>query len=235
MDHDQVGDVSNSSDAVASTAHYAYARQLVQAYFAMLTVGCQRDICPNTNCCSNPHTRALTATEAAIKSIYFATTTPVSLCIEIAPGQQHEGVVSSTSELPLQKEIKITATPEPREMEQEDNQLEDTVLPFTGDNKQDLHPETPDDVPKIQALQNDTAPATPTTSSPPKSTPRRRLSVAVQLDSGLNKNRDLQVKRPTVITRVAVQPKHKPDIDPTVSVSEADTSSVAEQQQQHEK
>ncbi|EEY65372.1 uncharacterized protein PITG_17031 [Phytophthora infestans T30-4] len=132
--------------------------QLVQAYFAMLTVGCQRDICPNSNCCSNPHTRALTATEAAIKSIYFATTTP-----------------------------------------------------------QDLHPETPDDVPKIQALQNDTAPATPTTSSPPKSTPRRRLSVAVQLDSGLNKNRDLQVKRPTVITRVAVQPKHKPDIDPTVS------------------
>ncbi|EGZ11418.1 hypothetical protein PHYSODRAFT_521172 [Phytophthora sojae] len=144
---------------------YVYARQLVHAYFVMLTVGCKRDDCTNENCCSNPQSPQLTATEAAIKSVYFATQAP-----------------------------------------------------------EELHPETSEaEVPKFQQPEIITTESSATAeASARKSTPRRRLSVAVKLDNGLNKGRESPAKRPTIITRVAVQPKHKLTIDPATSLVKDD-------------
>ncbi|ETI33375.1 hypothetical protein F441_19803 [Phytophthora nicotianae CJ01A1] len=217
--------------AVVSASDYAYARQLVQAYFAMLTVGCHRNNCMNMYCCSN-QTQALTATEAAIMSIYFATKAPVSLCIDIKSLQQEETLSTpEMSELPRHEKIKMTSTPEPQEVEE--NQTEENAQSSIEEHvsKEEVNPETPDEVPKLQ--QPEIKPVL-TTSSPPKSTPRRRLSVAVQLDNGLNKNRELPVKRPTVITRVAVQPKQKSDIHVTPSISVTKVTDTLEQEQQQE-
>ncbi|KAG2769017.1 hypothetical protein JG687_00009916 [Phytophthora cactorum] len=167
-------------------------------------------------------------TEAALKSIYFATKAPVSLCSEIAFEQQQEETfpTAESPELPQQEETQIS--PEPQEADE--NQTEDNKK----SSKAELHPETPDEVPKIKQAETSTVQSIPTTTSlDRKSTPRRRLSVAVQLDTGLNKNRELPVKRPTVITRVAVQPKQKADVDPpSVRVNEPVDTPV--QQQQHE-
>eukprot|EP00644_Phytophthora_capsici_P009547 jgi/Phyca11/107237/e_gw1.13.785.1 len=143
---------------MASTSDCAYARQLVQAYFTMLTVGCQREDCTNSYCYSNFQRGTLTATEAAIKSIYFAVYAP-----------------------------------------------------------EELHPETSEiETPTILQTETFSVQSFPTdTSSSCKSTPRKRLSVAKQLDNGLNKSRQPLVKRPTMVTRVVVQPMQKPTIETT--------------------
>uniref|UniRef100_H3GZA5 Ubiquitin-protein ligase E3A N-terminal zinc-binding domain-containing protein n=1 Tax=Phytophthora ramorum TaxID=164328 RepID=H3GZA5_PHYRM len=182
MDQDQVDGVSGSSDvsvaaALPMTTDYEYARQLVQAYFAMLTTGCQRDECSNENCCSNPQTPALSASEAAIKSIYFATQAPAPLCIDLAE--------QPPPEIPEQQQEQ-ELTPEQPQAEEE-NQTEDT-LPLKDEqhqSKEELHPETSEaDIPKPQQPET----TTPQSTSERKSTPRQRLSIAVQLDHGLNKN-----------------------------------------------
>ncbi|KAH7489102.1 hypothetical protein KRP22_012300 [Phytophthora ramorum] len=232
MDQDQVDGVSGSSDvsvaaALPMTTDYEYARQLVQAYFAMLTTGCQRDECSNENCCSNPQTPALSASEAAIKSIYFATQAPAPLCIDLAE--------QPPPEIPEQQQEQ-ELTPEQPQAEEE-NQTEDT-LPLKDEqhqSKEELHPETSEaDIPKPQQPET----TTPQSTSERKSTPRQRLSIAVQLDHGLNKNREL-TKQPTIVTRVVVQPKHKLVIAPVTSVPNDVTATKAatedtEQQQEHE-
>ncbi|KAG7379841.1 hypothetical protein PHYPSEUDO_008059 [Phytophthora pseudosyringae] len=245
MAQDQVGGVSDASMAVASTTDCAYARKLVQAYFAMVTLGCQRGDCTNTNCCSNPQTPALRATEAAIKSIYFATHAPVPLCIEFEQQQEETLVTTEAPQLPQLEENELT--PESQPALEEENQIEE-ALPSIGDrnmSKEELQPETSEaEVLKTQQPESVTIQSVPTSSSPVrKSTPRRRLSVAVQLDNGINKNHELLAKRPTVVTRVAVQPKHKSAInsaavslldDVTATVAMTEAVDVPAQQQEHE-
>ncbi|KAE9013300.1 hypothetical protein PR003_g14668 [Phytophthora rubi] len=243
MDLDQVGGVSGSSDAcleVASTTDYVYARQLVQAYFVMLTAGCKRDDCTNENCCSSPQFPALTATEAVIRSVYFATQAPVPLCVDLDQNQD-ELLLRSATEIPPHPEQELVlGVEQPQAIEE--NQVEDALSPNDEDQqcKQELHPETPenevlktpqsegitateDDQHSQEELHPETSEAErpkfqqpesittePAAETPVrKSTPRRRLSVAVKLDNGLNKGRESPAKRPTVITRVVVQPKHK--------------------------
>ncbi|GLD98228.1 hypothetical protein PINS_up006925 [Pythium insidiosum] len=66
---------------------YAYAAGLVQAYFQMLSIGCGGD--PTSGACCNPHCRsnarfqALSPTDAAVQSIYFAIKAPVPLCVSL--------------------------------------------------------------------------------------------------------------------------------------------------------
>ncbi|POM76092.1 Hypothetical protein PHPALM_6712 [Phytophthora palmivora] len=167
---------SDSRNAVASKAECEYAWKLVHGYFTILTIGCGREDCINTHCCSNPQTQPLTPTEAAIRSIYFAVRAP--------------------DELPETSEI---------------------------------------DILKIQDPENTVIQSIPAVASPHKSTstPRRRLSVAKQLDNGLNKNREQPAKRLTVVTRVAVQPKHKSVVSSTVGTTEVPDIPV--QQQEHDK
>lgn len=73
---------------------YDYAQQLVETYFCMLTAGCgEKATCTNANCRSNREFEAMTPADAAIRSIYFATCAPVSLCMPLVPIMQ-----SNTSE-----------------------------------------------------------------------------------------------------------------------------------------
>lgn len=69
----------------AESDEYAYARRLVTAYFAMLTVGCGADACGSAFCRSNPHasTPVATAVDAVVLSIRLATTTPMPLCVKL--------------------------------------------------------------------------------------------------------------------------------------------------------
>ncbi|KAJ8556714.1 hypothetical protein ON010_g9254 [Phytophthora cinnamomi] len=255
MDHDQVGAVSGSSDACveeASTTDYVYARQLVQAYFVMLTAGCKRDGCTNANCRSNPRTPALTAAEAVIKSIYLATQAPVPLCVDVDQG--HEELLS-TAETPLptspakaQQQDLASSGDQPQAVEEnqsedvndEDQQSKQELYPETPEmeglksqqpekatadedqhSNEELHPETSEaEVSKFQHPESISTDSTASAEIPlRKSTPRRRLSVAVKLDNGLNKGRESPAKRPTIITRVVVQPKHKSVIDPAASLA----------------
>lgn len=57
-----------------------YAVELVQVYFRLLTAGCGDGRCVNVHCASNPSFEPMSATDAAIRSVYFATTEPVALC-----------------------------------------------------------------------------------------------------------------------------------------------------------
>ncbi|OWZ07678.1 hypothetical protein PHMEG_00019904 [Phytophthora megakarya] len=95
-------------------------------------------------------------------------------------------------------------------------------------------PETSEaDILKIQEPESIVIQSIPSVASPRKSTPRRRLSVAVQLDNGLNKSLEQPVKRPTVVTRVAVQPKHK-SVDNNVTTVVTKASVIPVQQQENE-
>ncbi|KAL3656809.1 hypothetical protein V7S43_018266 [Phytophthora oleae] len=212
---------------MASTTDYAYARQLVQAYFMMLTVGCQREDCTNVYCCSNTQKETFTATEAAIKSIYFATHEPVPLCFEFEQ-QQEESVVSN--EVSQSEDRKCDSEPQPAEEEENQSHEASDSIEEPQLSKEELHPETPEvevsTTPQIESIS--VQPLSTGTSPTRKSTPRQRLSVAVQLDNGLNKKRELPAKRLTVVTRVAVQPKNKSAIDPVVSLPEDVTTSLPE-------
>ncbi|GMF24017.1 unnamed protein product [Phytophthora lilii] len=227
MTHGEDNSSTGSSDKVATT-DYVYARRLVQAYFAMLTEGCQKKECTNTFCCSNPQTPAFTPTEAVIKSIYFATQAPVPLCIDIYQ-EPHEMLFSTAvPELPLphKQQEEPVLVPEQVEKNQKEEPLPQIEEPYHS--KEELHPETSEaEVPKPQQPECIITEPSATRPSPVrKSTPRRRLSVAVQLDNGLNKNRKSPVKRPTIITRVVVQPKHKSVSDPATGLQD-DVTNIA--------
>ncbi|KAG1695151.1 hypothetical protein DVH05_020792 [Phytophthora capsici] len=225
---------------MASTSDCAYARQLVQAYFTMLTVGCQREDCTNSYCYSNFQRGTLTATEAAIKSIYFAVYAPVPLCFEFEL-QQEENLV--TTKLSPSEDVK---DPEPQQTEEEGNQVEEVSDNLTDSieeprgSKEELHPETSEiETPTILQTETFSVQSFPTdTSSSCKSTPRKRLSVAKQLDNGLNKSRQPLVKRPTMVTRVVVQPMQKPTIESLMgdgSTSNSKTEAdVLSQQPEHQ-
>lgn len=65
---------------------YGYAQQLVETYFQMLTAGCgDQAACTNANCRSNREFKVMSPTDAAIRSIFFATRAPVSLCMPLVP------------------------------------------------------------------------------------------------------------------------------------------------------
>ncbi|KAK1946199.1 hypothetical protein P3T76_001752 [Phytophthora citrophthora] len=198
---------------MAPTSDYAYARQLVQAYFTMLTVGCQREDCTNVYCLSNFQRETLTTTEAAIKSIYFAVHAPVPLCFEFVLQHENNLVTAEPED--------VKPDPEPQQAGEEDNQTQDTVDNLTDSieepqvTKEELHPETLEvETPTILQTEPFSVQTFSTdTSSSRKSTPRQRLSVAKQLDNGINKNQQLPVKRPTMVTRVVVQPKQKDPVE----------------------
>jgi hypothetical protein len=192
----------------------------------MLTEGCRRDGCSNANCRSNPQTAALTAPEAAIQSIHFATEDPVPLCVELEQQQEETLPQIETQQVESPAEERAVASEQPQA--EEVSQVEASEERHSS--KEELQPETseaevsktqqPDGIVTIQPMA--AAPA-----ADRKSTPRRRLSIAVQLDSGLNKTLEI-AKRPTVITRVVVQPKHKAVIDPAASLSDDVTTTAAE-------
>ncbi|KAJ0407174.1 hypothetical protein P43SY_001132 [Pythium insidiosum] len=65
---------------------YVYAAGLVHAYFRMLSIGCGEATnggCRNPHCRSSARFQALSPTDAALQSIYFATKAPVPLCISL--------------------------------------------------------------------------------------------------------------------------------------------------------
>lgn len=150
--HLHAGKVTLHSPAMdAHKGEYAYARQLVQTYFHMLTIGCRRSPrdkegrmdattkCSNAYCRSNNGASpSISATDAAILSMYLATQCPIPIC-----------------------------TASIHHLEQVDK----------ADDEEDEHPETNDDEESPNTA-NDLTAAT----SPPRSTPRRRLSSAVELD-----------------------------------------------------
>ncbi|GMF20557.1 unnamed protein product [Phytophthora fragariaefolia] len=265
MDHDQVGGVRRSSNACMELMDdYVYARQLVQAYFAMLTVGCNRDGCTNENCCSNPQTPVLSATEAAIKSVFFATQVPVPLCVDLSQEQALDATPASSQLLsftnPQREELELAVeklqaveenhTEDASTPKEDDQQNNHEVHPETPEievpnsqqvetigseedhrNREELHPETTEAEVKIQQPESISTDITATLEVPARnSTPRRRLAVAVTLDNGLNKNLESPVKRPTIITRVVVQPKHKLVIDPAKSFMNGATVATDEKE-----
>ncbi|RLN37901.1 hypothetical protein BBJ28_00005237 [Nothophytophthora sp. Chile5] len=220
-----VSGLSHEPAATASLAEYAYAQQLVQAYFAMLTVGCQAEACTNALCRSNAQTPVLTATEAAIKSVYLATQAPVAMCVAI--GRQQEQVLVNSVQHQEQEVFEATHEEESDDLKAEErpDATEDVSKP-----KEELQPETADteELGNQQPESKSTIELTATSSEANRSsTPRRRLSTAVQLDLGLN-------KKPTTIIRVAVQPKHPPVVNqPTASRAASPESPAAPEQQQN--
>ncbi|CEG44087.1 uncharacterized protein PHALS_14354 [Plasmopara halstedii] len=226
MNRDKVTNTCGSSDVAASAFDYTYARQLVQAYFAMLTIGCQRSGCTNAYCCSNPQTQALSATEAAIQSLYFAVKAPVSLCIEMDFEKQQ-----LTESMKLSRPNHLNFLASAAQALKENNQVEDRYLSSMTENYQsseELQPETSDILLTSQELDTTT-----TSTLERKSTPRQRLSIAVQLDNGFNKNCDLPRNKSLVISHVCVQPKNQSGIDvadPSISISQEDDISFDEQQ-----
>ncbi|DAZ92460.1 TPA: hypothetical protein N0F65_012690, partial [Lagenidium giganteum] len=120
-----------------------YARMLVSTYFKMLTVGCGSESCENRHCRSRwkPGNSALTLTDAAIQSIYFATKAPVALC----------------------KGMQLESAEERPEVEDDNDDNDDNA--------------------DVEFAEQDDATEETTSQS---STPRRRLSTAVELDLAIN-------------------------------------------------
>lgn len=204
----------------ALTADYVYARQLVQAYFTMLTVGCRRKNCANAYCFSNSQTHTLSATDAAIKSLYFAIKAPVSLCIVTDFGQQQQQNSQQTESLEVSSFGNFSDLPPAHE---ESNQ--------TDHNLEELQPETFDGL----SVGQDTDPSIALTAQALVciSTPRQRLSVAVQLDNGLNKNCDSLVDKPTVVSRICDQSKNQTGIDVAPIITPVTVLPLQKQQHEH--
>lgn len=138
----------------------AYAQELVQVYFRMLTVGCAASACANPWCASNPTFARLSAEDAAIRSILLATSTPVPICATLG-GQRHRTMT------PVESTRALTLKPE----EQPETTEHDAEEANNAQEHQD---------------QGDPAPAAAAEADKRPCTPRRRLSTAMGIAQELD-------------------------------------------------
>jgi hypothetical protein len=126
----------------------------------MLTVGCAASACANAWCASNPMFARLSAEDAAIRSILLATSAPVPICTAM-------GVQTRRTLTPAESTRTLTLKPE--------EQPETTEHDAEEANNAQEHPGQSDPVP-IAAAEADKRPCTP----------RRRLSIAMEIAQELD-------------------------------------------------
>lgn len=108
---------------------YGYAQQLVETYFRMLTAGCgDKAACTNANCRSNREFKVMSPTDAAIRSIFFATRAPVPLCMPLVP------IVAASS---------IAQSPPSSTLEEEEEEEEEGPETDDVDDQSPMRPSTP--------------------------------------------------------------------------------------------